>query len=165
MHAHAQNTHVVSAGRRQGMKVALAALVERTVLRIANSLGLDARMHPDAAKNHAAYVNGAILMAETLGHITGERALWLRAAAGQLIGGAGLPATSASLLDALRGDEAYTRIVTAVRRAGGATLATPVELSELGLAGARDMLERMQRDGVLKAPDMFGHYAVATVEH
>jgi len=155
----------VTTGRQRRSKAALAGTVELAVLRMANRLGLDAKTNPEAAKQHSAYVNGAIALAITMGILTEERALALRAACGELIGGVGLPATSPSLIGALRGDSAYARIVVAVRRHGGATATTPVELAELGTSQAREMLDRMQRHGVIKAPDMFGHYAIATVEH
>lgn len=165
MQTHPETSQAVTTGRHSRSKAALAGTVELTVMRMANRLGLDARTNPDAAKQHAAYVNGAIALALTIGVLTEERALALRAACGQLIGGIGLPATSPSLIGALRDDAAYARIVVAVRRHGGATVTTPIELAELGSSNAKEMLNRMQRDGVIKPPDMFGHYAIATVEH
>src|ERR1700744_5337347 len=156
---------LVTTSRHGRSKAALAGTVELTVMRMANRLGLDARTNPDAAKQHAAYVNGAIALALTMGVLTEERALALRAACGQLIGGTGLPATSPSLIDALRDDTAYARLVVAVRRPGGAPMTPPIDIAALGSADAKEMLDRMQPDGVIKPPDMFGHYAIATVEH
>lgn len=157
--------HAAATGRHSRSRAALAGTVELTIMRMANRLGLDAKINPDAAKQHSAYVNGAIALAMTMGILTDERALALRVACGELIGGAGIPATSPSLIEALSDDTAYARIVVAVRRHGGATITTPIELAELGSPRAREMLDRMQRDGVIKAADMFGHYTIANVEH
>lgn len=78
---------VVGTGRQSRTKAALAGTVELTILRMAIRLGLDAKTNPEAAKQHSAYVNGAIALAMTLGILTEERALALRAAYGELIGG------------------------------------------------------------------------------
>lgn len=150
--------HPRKAGKTS-MRMALGSAAEMIALRLAETLGRDAMRNPVTRDAHIAHVNGAIGMALSLGLLTEDRAMQLRKACGQMMTGTPLPASDSAPID-----PNYARIIVAVRRAGGASIANPPELTELGTAHARQTIERLRADGIVGEPDIFGHCAMRAAE-
>jgi hypothetical protein len=133
--------------------------VEGIVLRQAEALARDTAQHPHAMPSHLAYLTGAIGLAVTLGYISDTQGVQLREACRGKLAEA-TPAFAATKT----ADLEYARLLLAVLRHGGASLRIPVEMILIGPAKARRMLIRMQRDGLLHAPDVWGFHAVRAGE-
>jgi len=153
------STRAVIHEPRRGSRVAMASAAEMIALRLAEVLGRDVTRNPVTRDAHVAHVNGAIGMALSLGLLTEDRAMQLRKACGQMMTGATLPASDAAAID-----PNYARVIVAVRRAGGASIANPPELAELGTTKARETIDRLRADGIVGEPDIFGHCALRAAE-
>lgn len=147
---------------RQIGKTAMAnvsAEAERVILRMANRLAIETTKHPHTRDANCAHINGAISLALSMKIVAEDRAMQLRNACGQLLTGAALPVAAGD-----GADPEYSRLIVAVRRSAGATLDKPDELAQLGLAKAREVLDRMRADGIVGDPDMLGFYPLLAVE-
>lgn len=161
-HASTARTVVANHPRLAGkssLRAALASAAELSALRLAETLSRDVARNPVTLNAHIAHVNGAIGMALSLGILTEDRAMQLRKACGLMMSGSALPTSEAAAID-----PNYARIIVAVRRAGGASVANPPELAELGTTKARETIERLRADGIVGEPDIFGHSALRAAE-
>lgn len=149
----------ISRPRLPGKATEIAGAAEAIALRLANRLSLDITRHSHTREIHVAHVNGAISMALSLGCLTEERAMQLRKACGQMMTGAALPTSNATAIE-----PGYARIIVAVRRNAGASINKPVELEDLGIVGARAVLDRLMADGIIAGPDMFGFHPLRAAE-
>jgi len=135
------------------------ASVEGIVLRQAETLARDTAQHPYALPSHLAYLTGAIGLAVTLGYISDTQGICLREACREKLAEATPDQATTKTADL-----EYARLLLAVLRHGGASLRMPVEMILIGPAKARRMLARMQRDGLLHAPNVWGFHAVRAGE-
>lgn len=133
--------------------------VEGIVLRQAEALARDSAQHPHAFPSHLAYLTGAIGLAVTLGYISDTQGICLREACREKLAEATPDQATTKTADL-----EYARLLLAVLRHGGASLRMPVEMILIGPAKARRMLARMQRDGLLHAPNVWGFHAVRAGE-
>ncbi|MGO4703275.1 hypothetical protein [Dyella sp. 2RAB6] len=139
---------------------AQSGFVTRLVLRQAEALGRDAAQHPHARLGHLTYLTGAIGLAVTLGYLSDEQGIRLRAACGEKLMETSPPPWTPTEAAGL----AYVRLLLAVLRHGGASLQAPVEMALMGPAKARQMLTRMQRDGLLHDANLWGFHAIRAGE-
>lgn len=156
---HTVGRQAVARPRMPGKASEIAGTAEAIALRLANRLSLDIARHPHTRDVHIAHLNGAISMALSLGCITEDRAMQLRKACGQMMTGAALPSSDATTIE-----PGYARIIVAVRRNAGASVAKPEELADLGIADACEMLARLKTDGIIGEPDMFGFHPLHAAE-
>lgn len=139
---------------------AQSSFVTSLVLKQAEALGRDAAHYPPARPGHLTYLTGAIGLAVTLGYLSDAQGIHLRAACREKLMEASPPSRAPTEAAGL----AYVRLLLAVLRHGGASLQAPAEMALMGPTKGRQMLARMQRDGLLHDANLWGFHAVRAGE-
>ena len=140
-----------------GRSAPSAAQTECVVLRMAGSLSVDAARHPSARSTHLAYITGALALAVSLDVLADDRALELRQACIALF-----DAAAEGGAERLKSsDPAFARVVSAVRRNGGASLVQPLAIAELSRPEAARMLSRLVATGIVGPADLAGFHRAA----
>lgn len=155
-HGPAPKPRGIVAGTRRGARIT-SQRAEGLLMQLVGRLAADANANPQARSAHGYFVNGCLAMLEALGAVPRARLHIIRTACDQLLDGnltvQDLKAMKATGSDT---DPTYLQAVSLVRRAGTAEDRRLSAEMDIGLPTARALIERMQVEGILNPPDMFG---------
>lgn len=142
-------------GRRMGRTFATRAIAD--LMRIVGRLSVDASADPTLKPAHRHFVNGYLAALEA-SHVVPhtELARLLRTCEVLLDGNLTLVDLQLMKKSGNDTDPLYLRAVTLVNRARGAAAAVLASQLDTSVVGARRLIERMQADGLVGEPDLFG---------
>jgi hypothetical protein len=157
----------VAVGRRAGRTTALRAHLahrgEATLMHLVARLSADVHGDITARNAHGYFVNGFCAAMEAFAIVPPARIAVLRTACDALLDGAlTLQDVRAMKASPAAPDATYVRAITAARRAGTVDAAHLADALGVGLSTARTLVERMQADGLISEPDMFGVRTIRT---
>lgn len=143
------------AGRRMGRTFATRAIAD--LMRLVGRLSVDAHARPELKPAHRHFISGYLTALEAAGLLPHPELIRLQQTCEVLLDG------DLTLMD-LRTmknsgndtDPTYLRAVTLVNRARCADAAALASQLDTSQVSARRLIERMQADGLVGEPDLFG---------
>jgi len=157
----------IVAGSRPGTRIT-SQRAEALLMRLVGRLAVDVKEHPRTRASHGHFVLGSLAMLEALGLVQPARLHVIRAACNDIFDGALTLQDVQAMRPDVMSDSAppdldYMRVLSHVRAAGRVGPGDDVKLADrlcLMPAKVREMLDRLQDEGVLSAADMFGSRSV-----
>lgn len=135
------------------------AAAEGTLIRIVGRLAVDAKSHPGERYAHTHFVTGYLAAMEANRILPAERLLVLKHTCEVLLDGSITLQDLKAMKTSGNGNDAdptYLRAVTLVNRAHLADADLLASQLDTSPVQARRLIERMQADGIVNEPDMFG---------
>lgn len=150
-------------GRRMGRTFASRAIAD--LMRLVGRLSVDASADPSTKPAHRHFISGYLTALEATGMVPHAELLTLKHTCEVLLDG-NLTLQDLRAMKATGSDTnpVYLRAVSLVRRAGHADTTLLASQLDVGSATARQLVERMQADGIVSDPDLFGIRSVKVSE-
>lgn len=135
------------------------------LMRLVGRLTADAAGDPRRLEAHRHYVAGYLTAMEAAGVLPHPQLITLQHTCEVLLEGTlTLQDLKAMKTSGNGTDPTYLRAVTLVRRAAHADPAALARQLDTSEVSARRLVERMQADGLVGEPDLFGNYPLTAVE-
>lgn len=127
------------------------------LMRLVGRLSVDAAASPELKPAHRHFVSGYLTALETNGIVAHNELIRLKHTCEVLLdGNLTLQELRAMKVSGNDTDPTYLRAVTLVNRARVADAAALAQQMDTSEVSARRLIERMEADGIVSAPDMFG---------
>lgn len=152
------------AARRPSGRNRVAGDAEGKLIRAVGRLAIAAKADPAARAAHGYFVNGYLAALAAHHLLPADRVTTVRQACTALLDGDITPQDIRAMQPTADTDPTYLRAIGLVRRAGTADIERLASELSTVPAEARAWIERMQADGIVHAPDLFGVRTVAVME-